>query len=185
MQQQAEQQRQERSRAQLEQQQRQQRSRSTQPEQQSRRQIEPQRQYPAQQRTQQQARSWQQQQGWLRNGGWQGRNNWQHNRARHWASDHRTWSQRGGYGGYYIPQDRFRLYFGSHHPFRLRARPVMYMGYPRFEYGGFSFLLVDPWPEYWSDDWYANDDLFIDYDDGYYLLDRRDPQVRLAVSVVL
>jgi hypothetical protein len=29
------------------------------------------------------------------------------------------------------------------------------MGYPRFQYGGFSFMLVDPWLEYWAEDWYA------------------------------
>jgi len=64
----------------------------------------------------------------------------------------------------------------------------MYMGYPRFEYGGYTFLLLDPWPEYWSDNWFDSDDLYIDYDDydqGYYLYDRRDPQVRLAVTILL
>ncbi len=63
--------------------------------------------------------------------------------------------------------------------------PVMYMGYPRFEYAGFSFLLVDPYPEYWPVDWYATDDVYIDYDDGYYLCDRRYPEVRLAITVEL
>ena len=58
----------------------------------------------------------------------------------------------------------------------------MYMGYPRFEYGGYSFLLVDPWPEYWSDNWYASDDVYIDYDDGYYLYNRKYPYVRLAIT---
>jgi len=82
----------------------------------------------------------------------------------------------------------FGLYFGRQHPFRLHARPVIYMGYPRFDYGGYSFLLLDPWPEYWSDDWYDQDDLYIDYDDydgGYYLYNRRDPQIRLAVTILL
>ncbi len=46
-------------------------------------------------------------------------------------------------------------------------------------------MLLDPWPEYWSDDWYTADDVYIDYDDGYYLYNRRDPQVRLAISVAL
>lgn len=137
------------------------------------------------QRTQQQARSWQQQRGWVQSGGWQGRDNWQQARAEHWASDHRTWAQRGGYGGYYVPQASFNLYFGSQHSFRIRSRPVMYLGYPRFEYGGYSFLLVDPYPEYWSDNWYASDDVYIDYDDGYYLYDRKHPQVRLAVTIAL
>jgi hypothetical protein len=143
---------------------------------------------PQTERTQQEARSWQQQRGWLRNGGWQGHNDWQQDRAQHWASDHRTWAQRGGYGGYYIPRDRFNIYFGRQHVFRLHTTPVFYLGYPRFEYGGFSFLLLDPWPEYWPVNWYDSDDLYIDYDDydgGYYLYNRRDPQVRLAVTVVL
>jgi len=61
----------------------------------------------------------------------------------------------------------------------------MYMGYPRFEYGGYSFLLLDPWPEYWAGNWYESDDVYIDFDDGYYLLNRRYPQVRLAITIVL
>jgi hypothetical protein len=138
-----------------------------------------------QQRTRQQAVAWQQQQGWLQRGGWQGRQTFQQDRAGRWESEHRTWAQRGGYGGYYIPQDRFSLYFGSQHGFRMNGLPTIYMGYPRFAYGGFSFLLVDPWPEYWTDNWYATDDMYIDYDDGYYLYDRRYPSVRLAIMVAL
>ena len=140
---------------------------------------------PPPQRSREQARTWQQQRGWAQKGAWQGRNTWQGNRAQHWATDHRTWSQRGGYGGYIIPRDRFVASFGRQHYFRL-SRPVFYEGYPRFDYGGYSFLLVDPWPEYWANDWYNNDDVYIDYDgDGYYLFDRRYPEVRLAVTITL
>jgi hypothetical protein len=67
----------------------------------------------------------------------------------------------------------------------MSGLPSMYMGYPRFSYGGFSFLLLDPWPYDWGDDWYATDDVYIGYDDGYYLYDRRYPGVGLAVSVSL
>ena len=137
------------------------------------------------QRTQQQALAWQQQRGWLRQGGWQERSTWQQGRAQRWENDHRNWAQRGGYGGYYIPQDRFTLYFGNQHWFRMHSRPTMYMGYPRFLYSGFSFLLVDPWPEYWAENWYDTDDVYIAYDDGYYLHNRRSPNIRLAISVVL
>jgi len=63
-------------------------------------------------RTEQQAVAWQQQRGWLKHGGWRGNKTWQQSRARRWEREHRTWVQRGGYGGYYIPQDRFSLYFG-------------------------------------------------------------------------
>jgi hypothetical protein len=121
----------------------------------------------------------------MQRGGWQGNNTWQQGRARQWQSEHRGWDQRGGYGGYYIPQGRFNAYFGSEHYFRILSRPTIYMGYPRFSYGGFSFMLLDPWPEYWSDDWYETDDVYIDYDDGYYLYNRRSPYVRLAISVVM
>jgi hypothetical protein len=157
------------------------------PQQRGPQQAQPQqaRKQPPPQRTRQQAQAWQQQRGWLQKGGWQPHDTWQQDRAQHWSSDHRTWAQRGGYGGYHVPRAQFSLYFGSQHVFRIRSRPVMYQGFPRFEYSGLSFLLVDPWPEYWSEDWYASDDVYIDYDDGYYLYNRRDPQVRLAVMISL
>jgi hypothetical protein len=67
----------------------------------------------------------------------------------------------------------------------MNAMPAIYMGYPRFQYGGFSFLLLDPWPEYWAENWYQTDDVYIDYDNGYYLCNRRYPDVRLAITVAL
>jgi hypothetical protein len=46
--------------------------------------------------------------------------------------------------------------------------------------------MVDPWPEYWSNNWYDNDDVYIDYSgDGYYLYNRRYPRDRIAVSAYL
>ena len=140
---------------------------------------------PVQQRTQQQARVWQQQRGWLGQGSWQEHSSWQQDRAQNWQAQHRTWAQRGGYGGYYIPQDSFQLYFGSGHWFRIHGRPMIVGGYPRFQYGGFWFMLLDPWPERWSDNWYDTDDVYIAYDNGYYLYNRRDPGVGIAISVVL
>ncbi len=135
-------------------------------------------------RTQQEAQIWQQQRAWIKSGGWTPRNTWEQGRAQRWATEHRTWAQRGGYGGALIAQDRFNLSFGNQHLFRLAAVPVMYLGYPRFEYGGVSFLLVDPWPEYWSTNWYSVDDLYIDFSDGYYLHNRTYSQVSLAITVV-
>ena len=110
---------------------------------------------------------------------------WQGHRARNWQSEHRDWQQRGGYHGYRIPEDRYRGRFGRDHWFRIYSYPVVVVGgYPRFQYGGFWFSIVDPWPEYWSDDWYDNDDVYIDYSgDGYYLYNRRYPQDRIAVTV--
>ena len=166
--------------------------RAQQPEQQQQRAQQPRAQRPQQarqqqqpQRTRQQAVAWQQQRGWVQKGGRQGYSNWQQGRAQQWDREHRTWLQRGGYGGYYIPQASFSLSFGNQHWFRMYSRPTMYMGYPRFLYGGYSFLLLDPWPEYWAETWYSTDDVYIDYDDGYYLYNRRHPNVRLAITVVL
>ena len=49
-------------------------------------------------------------------------------------------------------------------------------GYPRFQYRGYWFSFLDPYPEYWGNDWYRTDDVYVDYQgDGYYLFNRRYP----------
>jgi hypothetical protein len=141
--------------------------------------------YAPPQRSTQQARSWQQKSGWRSQGAWQGRASFQQNRSSHWASDHRTWAQRGGYGGYYIPQASFGLYFGVGHWFRIGSQPVIVGGYPEFQYGGYTFMLVDPWPEDWAENWYDTDELYIGYDNGYYLYDRMHPGEAVAIVVVI
>jgi hypothetical protein len=112
---------------------------------------------------------------------------WQGDRAHSWKSEHRTWQQRGGYNGYRIPEERYNGYFGESHGFRIYSQPVVFVGgSPRFQYDGFWFGFVDPWPEYWSNDWYENDDVYVVYsDDGYYMYDRRYPGDRIAISVSL
>jgi hypothetical protein len=112
---------------------------------------------------------------------------WQGDRARSWQSEHRTWQQRGGYNGYRVPDDRFRSYYGQNHGFRIYSLQVMYVGgQRRFQYGGYWFSLLDPWPEYWSSDWYNSDDVYVDYyGDGYYLFNRRYPGDRIAISFYL
>jgi len=112
---------------------------------------------------------------------------WQGSRAHSWQSEHRTWQQRGGYRGYRVPDDRFRGYYGQDHGFRIYSLPVRYVGgHRRFHYGGYWFGLVDPWPEYWSNDWYDSDDVYVDYyGDGYYLYNRRYPSDRIAISFYL
>lgn len=105
-------------------------------------------------------------------------------RAGSWATDHRTWQQRGGYNGYRIPDDRFRLYFGAGHSFRISGLPLLFVGgYPRFQYDGYWVTFVDPWPESWPPNWYETDDVYLDYSDGYYLYDRNYPGIGIAVTV--
>jgi hypothetical protein len=110
---------------------------------------------------------------------------WQDHRARNWQHEHHGWHERGGYTGYRIPEDRFRAHFGRGHWFRVRNNPIIVVeGYPRFQYSGFWFSLVDPWPEYWSRTWYETDDVYVDYvNDGYYMYNRRHPGVAIAVNV--
>jgi len=86
-----------------------------------------------------------------------------------------------GNGGGRIPDDKFRSHFGRDHHFRV-SRPTVVSGQPRFVYGGYSFIMVDPWPVGWD---YA-DDCYIDYVDGEYLLfDLAHPGVSIVVNVVL
>jgi len=110
---------------------------------------------------------------------------WQQHRSQRWDSDHRNWQQRGGYNGYRIPDDRFRGYFGQDHGFRIYGLPFLVVGgYPRFQYDGYWFSMVDPWPGYWANDWYDTDDVYVTYvDNGYYLFDRRYPNVGIAISI--
>jgi hypothetical protein len=109
---------------------------------------------------------------------------WDGHRSQHWDTEHRRWQQRGGYHGYRIPDERFRGYFGSDHGFRIYGLPFLVVGgYPRFRYGGYWLSLVDPWPEYWGNDWYENDDVYVAYDNGYYLFNRRYPGTGIAISI--
>jgi hypothetical protein len=110
---------------------------------------------------------------------------WQQHRSERWDSDHRTWQQRGGYQGYRIPDDRFQGYFGREHGFRIYGLPFLVVGgYPRFQYEGYWFSIVDPWPDYWGNDWYDTDDVYVAYvDNGYYLYDNRYPNVGIAVII--
>jgi len=110
---------------------------------------------------------------------------WQEHRSQRWDSDHRNWQQRGGYNGYRIPDDRYRGYFGQDHGFRIYGLPFLVVGgYPRFQYEGYWISLVDPWPEYWGNEWYDNDDVFVTYaNNGYYLYNRRYPNIGIAISI--
>lgn len=80
-----------------------------------------------------------------------------------------------------IPDDRFRSNFGRSHEFHM-GNPVLVGGYSRFQYAGFWFGFVQPWPV----GWYYTDDVYIDYvDGGYYMYDPYYPGERFSISVVL
>jgi hypothetical protein len=111
---------------------------------------------------------------------------WQQHRAHNWDSEHRTWQQRGGYNGYRVPDDYYRTHYGQGHWFHVYGLPFMDVGgIPRFQYNGYWFSVVDPYPDYWGENWYQTDDVYITYvDGGYYLFNRRFPgRPGLALSV--
>src|SRR5271165_1688323 len=112
---------------------------------------------------------------------------WQGHRSENWQSDHRTWEQRGGYNGYRIPDDRYNGYFGRDHGFVIYSQPYMVVGgFPRFQYGGYWFALVDPWPSYWANNWYQTDNVYVVYaNNGYYMYNQRYPGVGIAINVSL
>jgi hypothetical protein len=110
---------------------------------------------------------------------------WSEHRAHNWQSQHRTWQDRGGYTGFRISTTSYRNHFGPRHGFRMASYPMMVVGgFPRFQFSGLWFSVIDPWPEYWSAGWYGEDDLFIEsWGGGYYLLNRRHPADRIAIVV--
>ena len=80
-----------------------------------------------------------------------------------------------------IPDDRFRASFGHEHVFVINE-PVMVGGFSRFQYSGFWFGFVDPWPE----GWYYTDGVYVDFiDGGYYLYNPYYPDARVSISVVI
>jgi hypothetical protein len=80
-----------------------------------------------------------------------------------------------------IPDERFRSNFGREHEFRM-GNPVMVSGYSRFQYGGYWFGYVEPWPAYW----HYTDPFYIDYvDGGDYMYDPYYPGSRFAITVVI
>jgi len=84
-------------------------------------------------------------------------------------------------GGGRIPDERFRSNFGRGHNFRM-GNPVLVSGYSRFQYGGFWFGFVQPWPA----GWYYTDDVYIDYVDGdYYMYNPYYPGARFSIRVVI
>lgn len=88
-----------------------------------------------------------------------------------------TTGQRGGR----IPDDKFRAHFGRQHTFKVN-HVITVGGQPQFQYGGYSFTIIDVWPAGWA----YTDQCYIDYIDGeYFLFDLLHPGVQVALIVVI
>jgi hypothetical protein len=80
-----------------------------------------------------------------------------------------------------IPDDKFRAHFGRQHALVINRITVV-ESQPRFQYSGYWFTIVDPWPAGWA----YTDECYIDDVDGeYFLFDLLHPGVGVAIVVVL
>ena len=85
---------------------------------------------------------------------------------------------RGGNEHGRISNDHYAARFGSEHRFHVNRRDY---DHRRFRYGGYAFGFIDPWPIGWD----YSDDVFVEYTDGgYYMYDRVQPGVRIAVNIL-
>ncbi|MGB8010194.1 MAG: hypothetical protein WCF68_01160 [Terriglobales bacterium] len=87
----------------------------------------------------------------------------------------RTAGNRGGR----IPADKFKANFGQQHTFRVSQGDY---NNHRFQYGGYSFGFVDPWPSNWL---YTQNVYVIEIDGVYYLCNASFPGVNLVLSFTL
>jgi hypothetical protein len=80
-----------------------------------------------------------------------------------------------------IPDDKFHANFGRQHHFAI-GHPQVVGAQPRFQYSGYSFEIVDPWPAGWA----YSDDVYVDFVDGdYFIFDILHPGERIAVTVIM
>ncbi|HET7872850.1 MAG TPA: hypothetical protein VFL42_10100 [Terriglobales bacterium] len=104
--------------------------------------------------------------------GWEKRD-WAHDRHEHqrWAESHHV---------HYIREEHYVAYFGPVHRFRI-VQPVIVAGRPRFQYGGYWFVIGRPLPP----GWYYTDEVYVDYmDGGYYMVSPVHPGVRISISIL-
>jgi hypothetical protein len=79
-----------------------------------------------------------------------------------------------------IPEDRFRANFGQEH--RFRVSEADYRNGRRFQYGGYWFGFVQPWPSNWL---YTQNVYVIETNGVYYLCNESYPGVNVTLSVTL
>ena len=77
-----------------------------------------------------------------------------------------------------IPADRYKANFGQQHTFHVSQAD--YGRDRRFQYGGYSFGFVDPWPSNWL---YTQNVYVIEINGMYYLCNAMYPGVNIALSI--
>jgi hypothetical protein len=81
-------------------------------------------------------------------------------------------------GGGRIPDDRYKANFGREH--RFRVSQTDYSRDRRFQYGGYWFGFVDPWPSNWL---YTQEVFVVEINGVYYLCNPMYPGVNITLSV--
>lgn len=114
-----------------------------------------------------------------RNAQQQDKNNQQEQRNAQQQQRTQQAQRAGNNGGGRIPDERFRANFGREHSFRVSQGDY---NNRRFEYGGYSFGFVDPWPSNWL---YTQNVYVIEIDGVYYLCNPMYPGVNLVLSFTL
>jgi hypothetical protein len=94
------------------------------------------------------------------------------------AQRSRNDGDRGGGGHGRISDEHYRASFGSGHNFHVNRGDY---DHRRFNYGGYSFGFIDPWPE----GWFYTDNVYIVYEEGgYYMYDAIHPGMRISVNIL-
>jgi hypothetical protein len=97
--------------------------------------------------------------------------------AQHQQEASRSSQTAGGHGS--IPEARFHASFGSSHTFHVN-RSEFANGSGRFQYGGYWFNAVQPWPV----GWLYTDNVYVDYlNGGYFLCDPVHPGVFISINI--
>lgn len=94
------------------------------------------------------------------------------------AKPERQAERDGRRGGGRIPEERYRAHFGREHRFRVSEGD--YRRNRRFQYGGYSFGFVQPWPSNWL---YTEDVFVVEIDGVYYLCNANYPGVNIVLSL--
>ena len=90
----------------------------------------------------------------------------------------RNGGNRGNYAHGRISDDHYASHFGSGHSFRVNRGDY---DRRRFDYGGYSFGFIDPWPVGWG----YSDDVYVVYDGGgYFMYDRYHPGFRISLNIL-
>jgi hypothetical protein len=85
---------------------------------------------------------------------------------------------RGNYAHGRISDSHYAASFGAEHRFHVSQGDYEHR---RFQYGGYSFGFVDPWPVGWG----YSDDVYVMYvDGGYYMYDPVHEGVRISINIM-